>query len=193
MNGRLTPPLPAVLISIPDGIIDLGWGHPQPRTSAGSHATGSHACLHDDQSGHAAVVPNRALAPVRIFSRLLVTARSLCDARCACHTVPWGCRKPLTWSVRYSPSLATRCSLRANLLFGAAYLSRSSLACHGGTHRRQDCTPRPSKPCLIRQRRHQCCSTLFPRFRTRRECAAAGAPAGVSAARAAIPFHYSSR
>ena len=31
MNDRLTPPLPAVLISIPDGMIDLGWGHPSPR------------------------------------------------------------------------------------------------------------------------------------------------------------------
>jgi DNA-binding transcriptional MocR family regulator len=31
MNSRFTPPLPAVLISIPEGTIDLGWGHPSPR------------------------------------------------------------------------------------------------------------------------------------------------------------------
>jgi DNA-binding transcriptional MocR family regulator len=31
MNDRLISPLPAVLISIPEGVIDLGWGHPSPR------------------------------------------------------------------------------------------------------------------------------------------------------------------
>lgn len=27
----MTSPLPSLLISIPDGVIDLGWGHPSPR------------------------------------------------------------------------------------------------------------------------------------------------------------------
>jgi 2-aminoadipate transaminase len=31
MNDRMTAPLPSVLITIPEGVIDLGWGHPSPR------------------------------------------------------------------------------------------------------------------------------------------------------------------
>ena len=77
-------------------------------------------------------------------------------------------RKPLTWSVRYSPSLATRCSLKSLPAIWCS-VSFTIITCvsWGYPPTLQDCTPRPSKPCLpIRQRRHQCCSTPFPRSRT---------------------------
>lgn len=42
--STMTSPLPSLLISIPDGVIDLGWGHPSPRlhpTEALAAAAGS--------------------------------------------------------------------------------------------------------------------------------------------------------
>ena len=49
----MTSPLPSLLISIPHGVIDLGWGHPSPRLHpADALATATRSAL-----GHQSVVP----------------------------------------------------------------------------------------------------------------------------------------
>ena len=49
----MTSPLPSLLISIPDGVIDLGWGHPSPRL----HPTDALAAAAQSVLGQQSVVP----------------------------------------------------------------------------------------------------------------------------------------
>ncbi len=49
----MTTPLPSLLISIPDGVIDLGWGHPSPRL----HPTDALAAAADSVLGKHCAVP----------------------------------------------------------------------------------------------------------------------------------------
>ena len=49
----MTSPLPSLLISIPDGVIDLGWGHPSPRL----HPTDALAAAAQSVLGQQSAVP----------------------------------------------------------------------------------------------------------------------------------------
>ena len=49
----MTAPLPSLLISISDGVIDLGWGHPSPRL----HPTDSLAAAAQSVLGTQSAVP----------------------------------------------------------------------------------------------------------------------------------------
>ena len=49
----MTTPLPSLLISIPDGVIDLGWGHPSPRL----HPTDALAVAAQSVLGQQSAVP----------------------------------------------------------------------------------------------------------------------------------------
>ena len=49
----MTSPLPSLLISIPDGVIDLGWGHPSPRL----HPTADLAAATQSVLGQRSAVP----------------------------------------------------------------------------------------------------------------------------------------